>query len=88
MKALILTAGLGSRLRPYTDNIPKCLIKIKQKPMLLNWLEKLEKIGIKDFLINTHYLSDQVKEFSREYKNQFNIKLKYEKNMCRLRNQG
>ena len=46
MNAFLLAAGKGLRLRPYTQNIPKCLIKIKKKPLLDFWLNKLEKINI------------------------------------------
>ncbi len=63
MKTIILAAGLGTRLRPLTDNIPKCLVPIKGKPLLLIWLEKLKDAGIKYFLINTHYLSEKVNNF-------------------------
>ena len=60
MKALILSGGYGKRLRPITNKKPKCLIEINKKPILQHWLEKLSNIGIKEFLINSHYLHDQV----------------------------
>lgn len=63
MKALLLSAGLGTRLRPLTDTIPKCLVPINGKPLLQIWLENLTKCGVKEFLINTHYLHEQVEEF-------------------------
>ncbi|MDD2894888.1 MAG: nucleotidyltransferase family protein [Aliarcobacter sp.] len=63
MKALLLSAGLGTRLRPLTDTMPKCLVPINGKPLLQIWLENLTKCGVKEFLINTHYLREQVEEF-------------------------
>ena len=43
LKVLLLAAGLGTRLRPLTNNLPKCLVKINDKPLLHLWLEKLEQ---------------------------------------------
>ena len=63
MRALILAGGLGTRLRPITDNTPKCLVKIKNRPLLDYWLEKLTDAGIKKILINTHWLSNKVEDF-------------------------
>jgi mannose-1-phosphate guanylyltransferase len=63
LKAILLSAGIGKRLRPFTYDIPKCLIPIKGKPILQIWLEKLTSIGVNQFLINTHYLHDKVYSF-------------------------
>ena len=63
MKALLLAAGLGSRLRPITNHIPKCLVPIDRKPLLSYWLDALFGAGISSILINVHYLSDQVTAF-------------------------
>lgn len=63
MNAILLAAGFGTRLRPLTDTIPKCLVPIKGKPLLGIWLERLIDIGIETFLINTHYLPEQVSSF-------------------------
>lgn len=79
MRALILAAGYGKRLRPLTNRIPKCLIKIGKKPLLLIWLEKLEAQGVKHFLINTHYKSEKVKRFIKKTKFSKKVKLVYEK---------
>jgi mannose-1-phosphate guanylyltransferase len=74
-KALLLAAGFGTRLRPLTINTPKCLVPIKGKPLLEIWLDNLSKSGVCDFLINTHYLSNQVNEFinNSKYRNQIHL---------------
>ena len=51
MRALILAAGKGTRLRPYTNDTPKCLLKIKEETLLDIWLEKIESCGIKEVFI-------------------------------------
>ena len=62
MKVFILAAGFGKRLRPFTEKLPKPLIKIKHKP-LIDWnLKKIKKAGFKNIVINTHYLSDKKKK--------------------------
>lgn len=60
MRALLLAAGLGSRLRPLTNTVPKCLVQIHGRPLLDYWLEKLFNGGIERILINTHWLAEQV----------------------------
>jgi len=67
IKALLLAAGMGSRLRPITLKIPKCLVKIDNKCLLEIWLDKLFLIGCKEVLINTHYLHEEVKNFLQNY---------------------
>ena len=66
MKALLLAAGLGTRLRPITNTLPKCLVPINAKPLLEYWLENLSKVGVDEFLINSSYLSEQVEEFVKK----------------------
>ncbi len=63
MKAFLLAAGHGSRLRPYTDNTPKCLLPIRGTPMLEIWLSLCRRYGITDVLVNTHAHASAVKEF-------------------------
>ncbi len=63
MRALLLAAGLGTRLRPLTDSTPKCLVNIGGCPLLGIWLKQLTNAGISPFLVNTHYLADQVEAF-------------------------
>lgn len=63
MKALLLAAGFGTRLRPLTNTTPKCLVTIKNQALLGIWLDRLIQAGIESFLINTHHLSDQVESY-------------------------
>lgn len=63
MRALLLAAGLGTRLRPITDHVPKCLVPIHGKPLLGYWLDMLLPNGVERVLVNTHYLPDAVREF-------------------------
>ncbi|MGE3802648.1 MAG: NDP-sugar synthase [Candidatus Kapaibacterium sp.] len=63
MKAILLAAGLGTRLRPITDTIPKCLVRINGRPLLAWWFDLLEEHGITEVWINLHYLPEKVREF-------------------------
>ena len=66
LRALLLAAGLGTRLRPLTLHTPKCLVPIHGEPLLGRWLRQLEAAGCEAVLINTHYLADQVLAFLGE----------------------
>ncbi len=63
MKALLLAAGFGTRLRPLTDTVPKCLVPIHGRPLLEYWFELLFPAGFSVALVNTHYLPDAVRHF-------------------------
>jgi mannose-1-phosphate guanylyltransferase len=73
MKALLLAAGLGTRLRPLTNNIPKCLVPINNKPLLGYWLEQLNDAGVTEFHINTHYFAPQVEAYLEPLKEKYKI---------------
>ena len=81
MKAILLAAGLGTRLRPLTDSVPKCLVPIGDKPLLSYWLDALAGVGITDILINLHHLSDQVISYVQSRADSQNITLVYETNL-------
>lgn len=59
-KAMLLTAGRGTRLRPLTDNIPKCMVPILGKPLLEHTIEHFRRYGITQIIINLHYLPEVV----------------------------
>lgn len=81
-KAIILAAGFGSRLKPITDSIPKCLVPIHGIPLLEWWLMLLEKHGFKEALINTHYLNSIVEQYLiNEYKGSVKVTIVYEKEL-------
>jgi len=61
MKAMILAAGRGARLRPLTDQTPKPLLMVGDKPLIAYHLIKLASIGIKEVVINISYLAEQIK---------------------------
>ena len=50
IKAILLAAGYGTRLRPLTLNVPKCLVEINGEPLLSNWLKKLENLGCEEVI--------------------------------------
>jgi mannose-1-phosphate guanylyltransferase len=56
MKAFLLAAGLGSRLRPITDSVPKCMVTIDDRPLLDIWLDAFSRAGVDEVLVNLHYL--------------------------------
>ena len=60
MKAFLLAAGLGTRLRPITDTTPKCLVEVGGLPMLDIWLDALAAAGVDEVLVNTHHLAGLV----------------------------
>ena len=64
MKAFLLGAGLGTRLRPFTNSIPKCLLPIGGQPLLQVWLELLQRHGVTEVTLNTSHLADQVRDFA------------------------
>ncbi len=63
MRALLLAAGLGTRLRPITNTTPKCLVDINGRPLMDYWLELLGNGGISEILINLHYKPEAVRSY-------------------------
>ena len=76
---MILAAGFGKRLNPLTNNCPKPLIKIGNETLLSNTINFLEESGIKQIVINTHYLSEQIKKYINEKKFKSDITIINEK---------
>lgn len=66
MRAIILAAGMASRLRPLTDNTPKCLLKIGERSLLQRSIDALTSNGIKEIVIVTGYLHNLIEDFIRE----------------------
>ena len=76
MQAIILAGGLGSRLRPITDYVPKSLIPINNIPLIEWQVKQLQKLGVNDFIICTGYKTDQI-EFYCKQKENFGAKIRF-----------
>lgn len=62
MKAVLLAAGNGTRLRPLTDTMPKCMVPLGGRPLLDVWLDAFERTGVDEVLVNLHHLPDVVRQ--------------------------
>ncbi len=63
MKAMLFAAGLGTRLRPLTDNLPKCLVPVNGRPMIDYPLLLLRHYGVREIVVNVHHHADQVEAY-------------------------
>lgn len=81
MKALLLAAGLGTRLYPIVQNLPKCLVPVGGIPLIDYWLYQLVSADIKEILINTHYLSELVLSHISKSKWKKYITISYEETL-------
>jgi mannose-1-phosphate guanylyltransferase len=78
MKAFLLAAGKGTRLRPLTFHTPKCLIVINDKPLIEYWFDLFELYAINDILINTSHLAGKVSDYIKNNSRGLRIRLTYE----------
>ena len=78
-KAMILAAGFGKRISPLTLKTPKPLLEIGKETLLSNTIKFLESFGIKEVVINVHYLSEQIVDYINKNKFNLNIKIIEEK---------
>ncbi len=69
MKAMVFAAGLGTRLRPLTDRLPKALVNINGAPMLELVIRRLAAAGVGELVVNTHHFHEEVAGFLRSQKN-------------------
>jgi mannose-1-phosphate guanylyltransferase len=74
MKAMILAAGLGTRLRPLTDSRPKALVQLSGRTLLEITLTRLRTFGVTEFIINTHHFADQITAYLKS-KNNFGLRI-------------
>ena len=81
MRALLLAAGLGMRLRPITNSVPKCLVEINGRPLLDYWIELLSQGGITEILINLHYMPKAVRAHLENCDYPIKITTVYEKRL-------
>ena len=63
MNALIFAAGLGTRLKPLTDTMPKAMVPINGKPLVQILIEKLTSMGVNEVVINIHHFAQQIIDF-------------------------
>ena len=66
MQAVILAAGVSRRLRPLTDNTPKCLLNVRDKNLLHRTIDNVKEYGIDEFIFVTGYLENMIKEYLKE----------------------
>lgn len=78
MKAMILAAGLGTRLKPLTDKIPKALLPLADKPLLYYLIQKLKRAGIDEIIINVHHYTELICDYL-EKNNKFDIRIEISK---------
>lgn len=76
MKALFLAGGMGTRLKPLTDNLPKPMVPIMNKPLLERSMENLSKYGIRDIVISTGYMSQYIQDYFGNG-NKFGLDIEY-----------
>lgn len=75
MKAMIFAAGLGSRLKPLTNDKPKALVELDGEPFIAGVLKKLIGAGVNEVIINVHHFADLIKDFFK--KNDFGIRIEF-----------
>jgi NDP-sugar pyrophosphorylase family protein len=76
MKAMILAAGLGTRLKPLTDSTPKALVPLAGKPLLFYIIDRLISVGVKQIIINLHHFPDKIIEYIEDNK-KFGIEIDF-----------
>ena len=74
MKAMIFAAGLGTRLRPLTNDRPKALVEVKGTPLLEITIKRLIHFGVKEIIINVHHFAEKIQQFLK-YNNDFGIRI-------------
>src|SRR5689334_11434755 len=69
MKAMVLAAGLGTRLRPLTDDRPKALVEVGGRTMLETTLSRLRRFGVYDVIVNVHHFADLILQYLKKNDN-------------------
>lgn len=76
MKGMLLAAGLGTRLRPLTDITPKAMLPMDGHPLIAYGLGLLQRAGIRDIVINLHYLGDHIRDYCKDG-SQWDLRIRY-----------
>ena len=87
MKAMILAAGLGTRLQPLTQNKPKALVRYKGKTLLEIVIQQLKSAGVNDIIINVHHFAQQIIQYI-EANHQFGIHIAFSDEQGQLLDTG
>ncbi len=87
MKAMIFAAGLGTRLKPLTDSMPKALARVANKPLLQHTIETLKAAGFDEIIINIHHFGEQIIDFVQAH-NAFGIRIEFSDEREQLLNTG
>lgn len=74
MKAMIFAAGLGTRLKPLTDHMPKALVPVAGRPMLEHVILKLKEAGFDEIVVNVHHFAEQIVDFLKA-NDSFDVKI-------------
>lgn len=88
MNALIVAAGLGTRLKPYTDTMPKALVPVAGKPMLQHRLEAMERIGCGCVVINVHHFAEQIIDWVEAHRSSYSFDIRISDERQQLLNTG
>lgn len=76
MKAMIFAAGLGTRLKPLTDTMPKAMVPVAGKPLLWHTIQKLKTAGFNEIIINVHHFAEQIIDYVKA-NNNFDIRIEF-----------
>lgn len=87
MKALVFAAGLGTRLKPLTDTMPKALVPVNGVPLLQQVVEKLVAAGYDEFVINVHHFADMIRDFVATH-DSFGVRITFSDETDLLRETG
>ncbi len=87
MKAMILAAGLGTRLRPLTNSRPKALVEVEGVPLLEIAIRRLKYFGVEEIIVNVHHFGAQIIEFLRKH-HHFDIRIEVSDERDQLLNTG
>lgn len=88
MKAMLLAAGRGERLRPLTDKIPKPMLCIDGMPLLERHIKRLAEIGVTDIVINTCWLAEQIEEYFYDSGRRFGVNISWSREVEALETGG
>ena len=83
IQAFIFAAGLGTRLRPITDTMPKALVPIAGRPLIEHVIESLQSQGVNDFIVNVHHLAEQIEDYLSERSDFSSLAISDERDLLR-----